>query len=554
MLFRKKEAPADGSAQAGADGGTAGRRPSKKILLAAAVVLLALAAVLMLRLRGAGRSASAAAEYRTEAAEARTIVQSITGSGTLQPANSYTVTAQVTGDILSADFEEGDIVEKDAVLYEIDSSDAMNNIEKSSLTLAQAQRSYDSTADTRYARAEFDGTVYTIGVAVGDKVTKGQEVAVLRDSTVMELVVPFPSADAAYFAAGQEATVLLDGTFEQLRGTVTSVSGSDVLDSGNVLTRSVTIAVANPGSLQEGQAASAQIGGVDSTQGAAFACQRQASVTAPAAGTVTQICVSEGSPVTDGTVLLVLGGDELEESVQTSSESLRSAELAMESSQDTLDDYTIRAPIRGTIVEKLYKQGEATEKGESVCTIYDMSYLEMTIDVDELDIRSVAVGQPVTITADADTDTVYNGVITRVSVAGKTTGGVTSYPVTVRIDETGDLLPGMNANAEIVVEQVQDALAVPCDAVQRGGLVLVTKDSPSAANAVEDAAAPDGYAYVEVTTGASDDEYIQIVDGLQEGDTIAYVPQTSSDSDWPTGGVPGGGIVGRVAGRGGAMG
>ena len=104
-----------------------------------------------------------------------------------------------------------------------------------------------------------------------------------------------------------------------------------------------------------------------------------------------------------------------------------------------------------------------------------------------------------------------------------------------KIDDTGDLLPGMNATAEIEVSSASNALAVPNGSVVRGNYVLVTKDSPSAANAVQDMTAPDGYVYVKITTGTSDDDYIEVASGLQEGDTIAYdadaaEKQNASDS------------------------
>lgn len=87
----------------------------------------------------------------------------------------------------------------------------------------------------------------------------------------------------------------------------------------------------------------------------------------------------------------------------------------------------------------------------------------------------------------------------------------------------------MNANAEIVVAEASNALVVPNAAVIRGGYVLVSKKSPSAANAVEDMDAPEGYVYVKVETGVSDDSYTEIKSGLQEDDTVAY--DTSSVSD-----------------------
>ena len=77
-----------------------------------------------------------------------------------------------------------------------------------------------------------------------------------------------------------------------------------------------------------------------------------------------------------------------------------------------------------------------------------------------------------------------------------------------------------------------NALAVPNGSVVRGNYVLVTKDSPSAANAETSMTAPDGYVYVKVTTGISDDDYIEVKSGLQEGDTIAYDNSSVSATDF----------------------
>ena len=172
-----------------------------------------------------------------------------------------------------------------------------------------------------------------------------------------------------------------------------------------------------------------------------------------------------------------------------------------------------------------------------MCVIYDLSYLEMTLDVDELDILDIQVDQKAEITADAISDRTFEGIVTSISSAGTTSGGTTTYPVTVRIDETDGLRPGMNANAEIVVAQAKNALTVPNAAIVRGGYVLVRQDSPSAVNADDSMSAPEGYVYVKVKTGVSDDNYTQVTSGLSESDTIAYDPSSvSSDSYYDDGG------------------
>ena len=483
------------------------------------------------------KPASVDASYTEAAPERRDVTNTLSGTGTLNPANTYTVKSLVEGKVLTGTIEEGDIVEESNVLYTIDSSDASTNFEKAEIAMQQAQRSYDKVVDRQYVRAEVAGVVSSLKVTKGDEVTSGQEVAVIRDSSRMLLTLEFPAADAANFSVGQSATVTLDGTFEQLDGTVTSVSGTDALSAGNLLTRTVTITVKNAGGLTTAQAATASINGVSSIGSATFAYQAERTLTAQAAGTVTSINVQEGSEVAKDDIILGLSGDDLTESIQSASESLRSAEISMQNLQDAMNNYTITAPISGTIIEKDAKVGDAVKAGDTLCIVYDLSYLEMRINVDELQISSISVGQKVQITADAVPDKTYVGTVTRVSMKGASNGGTTTYPVTIRIDDTDGLRPGMNANAEIVVAEANNALVVPNAAVVRGSYVLVTKDSPSAANADTAMEAPEGFVYVPVKTGVSDDDYTQIVSGIQEGDTIGYDPSSvSSDSYYDDGG------------------
>ena len=483
------------------------------------------------------KPASVDASYTEAAPERRDVTNTLSGTGTLNPANTYTVKSLVDGKVLTGTIEEGNIVEESNVLYTIDSSDASTNFEKAEIAMRQAQRSYDKVVDRQYVRAEVAGVVSSLKVTKGDEVTSGQEVAVIRDSSRMLLTLEFPAADAANFSVGQSAAVTLDGTFEQLDGTVTSVSGTDALSAGNLLTRTVTITVKNAGGLTTAQAATASINGVSSIGSATFAYQAERTLTAQAAGTVTSINVQEGSDVAKDDIILGLSGDDLTESIQSASESLRSAEISMQNLQDTMNNYTITAPISGTIIEKDAKVGDAVKTGDTLCIVYDLSYLEMSINVDELQISSISVGQQVQITADAVPDKTYVGTVTRVSMKGASNGGTTTYPVSIRIDDTDGLRPGMNANAEIVVAEAKNALVVPNAAVVRGSYVLVTKDSPSAANADTAMEAPEGFVYVPVKTGVSDDDYTQIVSGIQEGDTIGYDPSSvSSDSYYDDGG------------------
>ena len=536
MIFKKKQ---DAAAQQAAAGEA---RPAGKDKVAAFfrknwkwMVPVACVAVLggwfILRPDRA-QDANVDVSYVQTTPEKRDLSNSLSGTGTLNPANTYNVKSLVAGKVLTSTIEEGDIVEEGTVLYTVDASDATTKAEQASITLQQAQRSYDKTVDRQYVRAEVAGVVATLKVAKGDEVTSGQEVAVIRDSSKMVLHLEFPAADAAAFSVGQSAEVTLDGTFETLTGTVTAVTGTDTLSTGNLLTRTVTITVRNAGGLTTAQAATATINGVSCIAAKCFEYQAERTLTTLAAGTVTAINVQEGGTVNKDDIVLQISGEDLTEAIQSAAETLRSAELNMDNLQEAMNNYTVTSPISGTIIEKNAKAGDALTAGADLCTIYDLSYLVMVINVDELQVSDVSVGQSVQVTADAVPDKTYTGTVTRVSMKGSSNGGTTTYPVTVRIDETEGLRPGMNANAEIVIAEAGNALAVPNAAIVRGGYVLVTKDSPSAANADPDMTAPEGYVYVPVKIGVSDDDYTQIISGVTGNDTVAYDPSSVSTDDY----------------------
>jgi HlyD family secretion protein len=252
----------------------------------------------------------------------------------------------------------------------------------------------------------------------------------------------------------------------------------------------------------------------------------------------------------------VLSSTALSDQIDSAERSVRDAEIALQNQYDQLDSFTITSPISGTIVEKLLKEGDTLSAGKTLCTIYDMSYLEFTMNIDELDIKLIETGQEVAVTSDAMEGESFTGAVTKISIQGATSGGVTTYPATVRVDDAGGLLPGMNVDAEIVTESARGVITVPIAAVQRGNRVIVNRGGGDASSITDTRSLPDGFELVDVVTGVSDEDYIEIVSGLDEGDSIVYMraatsttaemPGFSIGGDMPVGGMPGGGMQGRV--------
>ena len=518
-------------------------RKGKWLLLA--LVLAAGIGFLALRHLG-GQQAAAAVSYQEAAVEARDITRSLTASGTLEPADSYTVSTLVDGEILSDTFEEGDLVEKGQLLYTLDSSDASSALTQSRNSYTQAQNNYDQAVKHKYPTADMSGTVSEVYVRNGDTVNAGTALLKIVGDNSIYIDFMFSYADSGDFYVGQSATIFINGFAGTLQGTVQQVSQSSTASgnaagSGRELT-TVRVKAANPGLVTEDYTASAVIGNYSSYGSASVKVSESSTVTAETSGKVSGLNLLAGDTVSKGDRVCTITGDSVDNAIENARISVSNAGSSLENAQDRLSDYEVTAPISGTVVTKSAKAGDKIEGGSSgtLCTIYDLTYLEMTMNIDELDISDVAVGQTVEVTADAVEGKTYTGVVTRVSVAGVTSGGITAYPVTVRIDETDGLLPGMNVDAEIVIEESRDTLAIPCGALNRGDTVLITAGSPGAVNAL-DQEAPEGYVYVEVETGVSDGSYIEVTSGLQEGDTVAYIRVSSSgDSGMMMGGMPGG--------------
>lgn len=509
--------------------------------------------------------AADSSSYTEYTAEVRDIKETLSGSGTLEPADSYTVSTLVTGEVLTADFEEGDIVDKDTLLYTIDSSDVATSLEKAQMSLEQNQLSYDrnvkALADLKIISTE-SGKITDIAVEVGDSINAGDTIATILDKDNMELTVPFSTDDAALISLGQAAAVTLTGSYETLNGTVTKIATVEDVSTGNMVVKDVVITVKNPGGISTSTTATAMVGSYACTAEGTFDYKASADVKATVSGDVAAINFEEGDTISDGDLLATLSSDSLSNAVQDAQYNIRSAQMTLDSQQEQLEDYQILSPISGTIVEKNIKKGDTLSDGVTLCTIFDLSYLTTTLSVDELDISKVSVGQTVDITVDALEGQSYEGVITKININGTTASGVTSYPVTIRIDETEGLLPGMNANLEIVVAESEGVVTVPVSAIERGNKVLVKTDAdstaagdtttadalpdpaqggevpadaamPEASVAAADDSIPEGFEYREVTTGLSDEDYIEITEGINEGDVIAVmetVVPTSTDS------------------------
>ncbi|MBQ2615030.1 MAG: HlyD family efflux transporter periplasmic adaptor subunit [Clostridia bacterium] len=494
----------------------------------------------------------------------RDIAEVVSGSSVVEPNAEYTLVSMVTGEILEAPFEEGDVVTEGQLMYRFDAADAEKDMERTQLSIQKSQLSYQDTMENirnLNVTSTVTGTVREVMVKEGDSVNNGTQIATVYDDSHMEIRLPFNASEAGQIQRGDTAVLTLVTGGTVLYGTVTAISSAAQSSGGYMSVRYVTIEVPNPGALTASDSATAMIGDIACNDIGTFEPVMDYKITAKASGTVDTLSISAGDRVSKGDVVAILDSTSAQTQRLNAEISMRDAELSLEKVQEQLDEYNITAPISGTVVTKNKKAGDKIESGVSstdntLALIYDMSSLCFELAIDELDIKKIQVGQDVTVTADAS-DQIYHGTVENVSVSGSVgTNGVTTYPVKIRIQDFDDaLLPGMNIEAEISIQAVTNVLAVPISAIQRGDIVYVKGEKTE-----EKDRAPEGYHSVSVTCGVSNDSFVEILSGLSEGD-IVYVPVQETQqtmmfpgmggmpgSGMPGGGMPGGGMSGNRGG------
>lgn len=539
-----------------AAGKTGKRRKNKGgkkrvLLIAAGVAVLAGGLFWHNHSAKAKMASSKAGEQKTATATVGTLTSELTSSGTISPKDTYTITSLVEGTVLTADFEEGDQVTAGQVLYQIDASSVESDLKSSENSLTRANKSYQQALeDYQEAVSDYSGNTYKstrtgfikkLNIQVGDKVSSNTDLAELYNDQTMKLKVPFLAGEAASIPVGSQAVVTLTDTEEQLSGLVTVVSNMDeVLDGGRIV-RYVTMEVANPGGLTTSHSATATIGEFACCSEGSFEAMTdttmKASVTGNGSLEVEELLVHEGDYVTSGTPLFRIKSKDVEDildfyqdAVDQAQEKIESAQSNADNKQETYDNYTITAPISGQVITKSVKAGDKIDRSSSSSTstlavIYDLSEVTFEMSVDELDVGRVQVGQTVNVTADAIEGKTFTGKVTNISLQSSQSNGVTNYPVTVTLDEVGDLLPGMNVDGTIILDQVDNALMIPVDSLMRGNRVYVKDDSVTE----QQGNVPAGFKAVEVETGISNDDYVQITSGLSEGDEV-YVDSSSNTS------------------------
>jgi HlyD family secretion protein/macrolide-specific efflux system membrane fusion protein len=212
------------------------------------------------------------------------------------------------------------------------------------------------------------------------------------------------------------------------------------------------------------------------------------------------------------------------------------AKVALEAARDRLRYTEIVSPLDGTVIERGIQPGEvvtpgvqATFEGKALLTVADLSTLIVKVDLNQIDVAKVKLGQKASLTLDALPGKTYQAVVTKVAPASILPKGkdVDVFPVEATLAAAdGAIKPGMTADVRVHVDVRPGVLYLPIEAVAKeGGKSWVIKV----------ASGPDGKPRtdrVEVQVGARNDREVEVVRGVDEGQHVVIRPASADKNEF----------------------
>lgn len=491
------------------------------------------------------------------------LATTLEGTGTTVPADSVTYSFASDADLLEVDVAAGDTVEVGDLLYVQDDSEIDDEIADYQEQIADLNNKLDEYQDSLSdlqetianltITAPFSGRLLSVGVDdVDETIKSGDELAVLVDDSIMKVTQYFSYAYEDEIYVGMAGRLSIASQMLTLDATVTGISKVERVTEEGTRCFAVTMEVANPGSLTEGMTGAGYLL-ADSGEKVYPAVEgeleyiRSKTITAEAAGDLTYLNAVDYQRVTKGEKLFVIDGDSyqtqissVERNITSTRDSITTYQERIEEAEESRDSYAVRSEIAGKVIFVNARMGRTPSEGQTAIMIYNLDAMQVSINIDELDIDNIEMGMQVKIVqSGAEKDTAYNGTVSEISYEATNTNGVAYFPITVTIESEGALSAGVNVNYYITLGDEEEGVLAPIGALKTTdeGTCLMVQSDTRPENAVdlgEDVEIPEGFYAVPVTTGVSNSQYVRILSGVDKGVTVFLRYQQSAPSNGST--------------------
>jgi HlyD family secretion protein len=409
----------------------------KKVLIIAGCVLIVLAAgyfLVLPRIASAASTGSSSESYQTSAATLGSLTTTVSGTGNVYPKQSTTIKWQTSGTVGTVKVKQGDQVAAGAVLSTLDPNSLSLELINAQIDLSTAKKNLESVLDNTQARADAEAAL----VSAEEALKTAQE-----DSTSMQ----FQRASQDQIDIAKASVIIAEQNVTKAQKYYDDVSKHTtdpnyVVNYANALSQLANARISL-------QTANYQLSYLENLPNLTDIEQMNAELDQAKA---TLLKAKQAwDQVKDG----------------PNPDDVAAAQAKVAAAQAIVNEAQLSAPFAGTITDVYDEVGSLVSSGTSAYVIQDQSKMLIDVSVSEVDIAGVEVGQPAVITFDAISDKTYTGIVDSVASTGNSSSGSVNYTVTVSIDNPDSRIKsGMSASVDIAVKQLTNILLVPISAVR----------------------------------------------------------------------------------------
>lgn len=492
------------------------------IILILALALVAGVSILQRQVRQ--KFASSDADVLSHTVETGTISTLVSGSGILTNVDAEAVTIPDGVELTEILVENGQTVEAGQLLATADLSTVRS-------ALSDLQDQINKLDDQIYnADDDKASTGVTAGVPGRVKIIYGQAGSSVADTMVEYGALAVLSLDG-YMALDLETEALADGdSVIVVRADGTEISGS----VESLVKNTATILVTDDGP-ENGEDVTVKTASGQELGSAELYVHSPLMVTAYT-GTIRTVHIKQNALLSKNSYIFTLQDTAFSAAYDTLLRDRRKAEETLLELLNIQKHGGITAPVSGSIFN--VADLEDLEEDDTITDLLTLSpdvSMSVTISVDESDILSLELEQTTNVTVSSVTDEVLTGVVTEIDK----TASDGAYTAVVTLDKIEGMLPGMSASVDVKIQGVENALLVPADAVHytsTGAYVYTSYNKET----------QEYGGRVDIVTGLSNDDYVEVISGLNVGDTVYYTEKEEFFFGF-------GGMGGRPSGMGSGM-
>ncbi|HZW04612.1 MAG TPA: efflux RND transporter periplasmic adaptor subunit [Anaerolineaceae bacterium] len=433
--------------------------------------------------------------YQTELAKQGSVSVAVGGTGTVRANQSSTIVWQTSGKVARVTVQKGQQVAVDELLAELEGASLPQNVLQAQVDLVNAQAALDKAINNNEARANAHLALLQAQQALEDAEQEAQS--------------------KLYRRASQETI---------------DIARANLINANEALDQAESVWAQTQGAGEDSPVYAAGL----SQYAAARQTQQQAEYNLRyVEGLPDPLLVEEANVKVDQAQAQLLTAKQNWEKVKDGpdADEVLAAQTKLDIAQATLDLARLTAPFAGTVTQLDSQVGDLVSNGLLALKLDDLSRLLVDVEISEVDIRQVQIGQPVSITFDALPGQTFGGTVVDIAAFGSATGGAVNFPITVEIQNPStEIKPGMTAAVSVTVNQLDNVLLIPSRAVRTVDgkrLVYVLQENTPVA--------------VEISLGASANNYSQVIEGnIQVGSLIVTNPPASGIQMGPGGGGAGG--------------